>query len=534
MRKATASIGILVIAIPACDWILGIQDRPYVPDGDGGAAGEAGEAGEAGSDAYDFSVYQARKDNARSGVYIEPTFTKNAAATMHRTNVMGMLSTRVVAQPLYVENGPGGAPMFLIATEENHLTALQATDGTPIWDVGPDVIGQPATGANLCGGPSGALGITGTPFIDMSSGQGVVYFDAMTTPDMNVSYKHLVYAVDLSSHMPLPGWPVDVESYVPGFDSSVQNQRGALQLVNGTLYVPYGALLGDCGTFYGWVVAIPTANPTDKNAWRTWRPTTKGGGIWGPGGLPTDGTSVFATTGNTYDASTWSGGEAVIRLSAGGTFSGDAADYYTPNNWKNLDDNDLDLGGSNSVLFDMPTTPFPHLVAQPGKDGYLYILNRDNLGGMGAELVKLALGGTSIGAPAVYTTNLGTYIAMRTGANPLYCGDTSTGNLVTVKIEGGSPPKLSFAWCSMPGGIVGSPMVTTTDGKSDAIVWVATDTLFGYDGDNGRQLVPTPPHDTGLCTPMGSCSSIQSFNAPIAAHGQIAVGVLGQLYLFTP
>src|SRR5262249_32646178 len=138
------------------------------------------------------------------------------------------------------------------------------------------------------------------------------------------------------------------------------------------------------------------------------------GGIWGPGALPTDGTSVFPVTGNTVGTNgKWGGGEAVIRLTAGPTFSGNPADYYAPSNWEGLDNTDLDPGGASEVLLDMPGAQYPHLVAAGGKDGNLYILNRDNLGGIGGELLKTNVAGREVkGVPAAYTTAQGTYIAL--------------------------------------------------------------------------------------------------------------------------
>jgi hypothetical protein len=489
---------------------------------------------DAGSGAYDPSVYQHHKNGTRNGLYVDPVLTSGAtghAATMHvLSGFMGIVTTNVYAQPLYVANGPGGNEAFIVATESNHLTVFNAGTGAVLWDQGPSTYAPYATGGLSCPGDVNPLGITGTPFIDPASpinaGQGVIYFAAMTTPDNNTTLKHMVYAVKLSDGTVLPNWPVDVAAKLTSFTSKAQNQRGALQLVNGVLYVPYGGLDGDCGPYFGWVVGFPVTNPQSPTAWHTAAPQ---GGIWGPGALPTDGTSIFPITGNTArGTTTWGGGEAVIRLGAGPTFSGNSADYYAPSNWQSLDTGDTDLGGASEVLFDMPGTSTPHLVAAGGKDGHIYLLNRDNLGGIGGELFNQQMATNQFkGAPIAYTTTKGTYVAFHVeGGSGMGCPSGQTGNLASYKITGGAgKPTASIAWCSTQNNL-GSPIVTTIDGTSNPIVWNANNHLWAYDGDTGASLF------TGTNTAMGS--SVQGWNTPIAVGGgRIAVAVNGQLYLFS-
>jgi hypothetical protein len=493
-------------------------------------ATDTGPAGDAG--AVDPSVYQQHKNPTRDGVYIDPVFTQTAAATTHvLTGFMGTVTTSVYAQPLYVENGPGGVETFIVATENNHVTAYNATTGVTIWDQGPTLYGASVNGTTLAQKTCGTvnpLGITGTPYIDITS--RTIFFDAMTTPDNNMTFRHKVYAVKLDDGTVLPNWPVVVDSAVTGFDSSHQNQRGALQFLNGVLYVAYSGLNGDCDPYYGRVIGFPVATPQSPISWHT---TASRGGIWGPGALPTDGTSIFPVTGNTENTGgTWGGGEAVIRLTAGLTFSGKAADYYAPSLWETMDTGDEDLGGANEVLFDIPSAPKPHLVAAGGKDGNLYVLDRDNLGGIGAELVKFTVSTSAgikhqvKGSPAVYTTKLATYFAMHLeGGVGVGCPASSAGNMVVAKITPGTPYTASIAWCTAETGL-GSPMVTTTDGTSNVIVWNANTALYGYDGDTGAKIVD------GTKTNMGT--AIEYWNTPINAKGRMAVGVNGQLFVFTP
>jgi len=523
-----------------------------------------------GATAYDYSVYQHHKNGSRNGLYIDPVLTWSAdagtgnAVTTHvvsgftgavATSYMGTTSTDIFAQPLYVENGPGGVPAFVVVTELNHVTTYNAATGAILWDNGEgSATGSTISyGAPATGGTHGGfvpLGITGTPFIDYSSGEGVIYFDAMTEIGTPLVPVHRVWAVKMADGSPLPNWPVNVSavfSSVDGganaiFNAPYQNQRGALQLVNGTLYVPFGGLNGDqvdpTKPYYGWVIAIPTSDPQHPTAWHTMAPR---GGIWGPGALPTDGTYVYPVTGNTsapgtsgFTApSTWGGGEAVIRLGAGATFSGASADYYTPSNWADLDDTDADLGGASEVLVDTPaSTSYPHLVAVGGKDKNFYLLNRDNLGGLGGELFKAQLAtGQFKGAPAAYTTKKGTYVAFYIYGGGTGVGCSDGGNLVSIKITPGvgtAKPTAAVAWCA-PGTntSLGSPIVTTTDGTSDAIVWDADTSLWAFDGDTGASVFG------GGNTSMGG-TAMQYFNTPIAiGGGRLAVLVNGQLFVFS-
>jgi hypothetical protein len=517
------------------------DDAPAASDGAGGSSSDGPGSSSEGGSAYDPSVYQHHKNGSRDGLYVDPTLTPSAAATMHALGFMGTVTTSVYAQPLYVARGPAGTEALIVVTEDNHVTAFNAGSGDVIWDQGPATFGQPVTGGLPCG-TIRPLGITGTPFIDPASpingGDGVIYFDAMTTPDQNATAKHLIYAVKLADGTVLPNWPVDVGATVGGFTSAWQNQRGALQLVNGVLYVPYGGLNGDCPdtppTYYGWVVGVPVSNPQSASAWHT---AAYKGGIWAPGALPTDGTSIFPITGNTADASTWGGGEAVLRLAAtasGPTFSGKTIDYFAPDDWAGLDLSDLDLGGASEVLFDMPGAFRPHLVAAGGKDSNFYLLDRDNLGGIGGQLLKQSvIANKLMGAPAAYTTKVGTYVVFHVEPFELAppCpgrAGPSTASLIAVQVASRTTGFTArVAWCVGDDTLLGSPIVTTTDGTSDAIVWDANDALWGYDGDTGQKLY------TGTRTTMST--RMQTWNTPIAlGRGRIAIAVDGQLYVFSP
>src|SRR6202040_3761431 len=171
-----------------------------------------------------------------------------------------------------------------------------------------------------------------------------------------------------------------------------QNQRAALAILAGNLYVAFGGHFGDCGQYHGFVVGISLSDPRTIKSWAT---RARGGGIWAPGGISTDGTSLFVATGNTFGARTWSDGEAVIRLAPDLHRSDDKRDFFAPSDWEALDARDADLGGSNPLPLEGSgggTT----LILALGKDRKAYLLDRNNLGGIRGQLAVKTVSERSI------------------------------------------------------------------------------------------------------------------------------------------
>jgi len=184
----------------------------------------------------------------------------------------------------------------------------------------------------------------------------------------------------------ISGWPVDVNATATyngiTFNSLMQEQRGGLALVNGIVYVAYSGYAGDCGSYHGWVVGVDINDPSSVAAWAA---TAIGGGIWGYGGVASDGTNMFVVTGNTFNTGgNWMGGEAIIRLQAGPGWTGESTDYWAPTNWLDLDSTDSDLGGISATVIDVPGATPLQLVLALGKDGNAYLVDRNNLGGITA------------------------------------------------------------------------------------------------------------------------------------------------------
>jgi hypothetical protein len=467
----------------------------------------------------DVHVLQHHNQSSRSGLYIDPAFTQAAAANLKRDLTFnGLIAGNVYAQPLYVENGPGGRPMIIAVTELNNVYALDAGNGSVIWQ---RQVGTPVARSSLACGDIDPLGITGTPVIDLAS--RTLLFDAMTTPDNGSTKRHLIYALNVDTGTTNSGWPVDINATASfggkSFTSTTQNQRSALALAQGYVYVTYGGHAGDCGTYYGWVVGIPLANPASVTAWAT---AARGGGCWSVGGPASDGTNVFVATGNTFNTNIWRGGEAIVRFQPGPLFSNLSNDYWVPTNWVSLDNTDTDIGGSGPVLLDVPGSLPSELLVVLGKDGNSYLLNRSNLGGISVPIAQAHVSSSSIiQAAASYRTTLGAYV--------VFCGNTSQSQLTSIRISGGNPPAITNVWTKSQGGR-GSPFVTSTDGTNNVIVWglgaEGDQRLHGFDGDTGNTVFAG-----GGATEL--MAGIRRFNTAIAARGRIYVAGDNRIYAFT-
>src|SRR5438874_6431901 len=429
------------------------------------------------------NVTQEHNNASRNGVYIDSAFTPSAAANLTRDlSFNGTISGNVYAQPLYIEGGSNG-PMIIAVTESNNVYALNATTGTVIWQQN---VGTPApTGA--CPGNISPNGITGTPVVDLTSRS--LFFDAVINGN---PVKHFIFSLNVDTGATNAGWPVDVNAVAHynamNFDSFVQEERGGLALVNRIVYVSYSGYVGDCDNYHGWVVGVNINNPSTVGAWAT---TAVGGGIWGHGGVASDGTNMFVVTGNTFNTGgNWMGGEAIIRLQAGPVWTGQTTDYWAPTNWLSLDNGDTDLGGVSATVIDVPGATPSQLVLALGKDHNAYLVNRNNLGGITAPVAQANVSSAqNKGTSAVtYRTSQGTYIAFH-----------NEGNAISAyKVTATNPPTIVSAWGPVTQSGRGSPWVTTTDGTNNVIVWVAgvsgDQRLHAYDGDAGDVI------DTGSGT----------------------------------
>jgi hypothetical protein len=294
---------------------------------------------------------------------------------------------RIHATPLYFDS-VGAQPFVVTATSNSWVYAIAACSGsaragTILWKTR---LTTPLEIPNLDGGIP--LGVLSTPVADLSIKPPRLY---VTAVDANAGWQ--LFALDLTTGATLRGWPLTISAAIlDGVDKNGPSifegptdmaQRGALTLSPdfATVYVPFGSFADSAP---GWMVAVDTRAVAVSAAFATARSVARvgNGGIWGAGGPAIDsGGGVWVTTGNSVEGpipGTW--GETLLRFSP----ALDLAGTYTPFNHCQLDRADTDVGGATPVLLpdlDPATTSTPHLIAFGGKQGNVYLVDRDRLPG---------------------------------------------------------------------------------------------------------------------------------------------------------
>jgi hypothetical protein len=456
----------------------------------------------------------------RSGNFIVPSLTAERARSLRPDpDFHAAFPGHVYAQPLYWRAPGSTSAMLLVATEDDTVLALDAKTGKQIWSRS---LGKPAALSSLPCGDIDPLGITGTPVIDERG--GAIYLDAVIADAAGAH--HRLFALSLADGSLLSGWPIDVAQALGTtgrrFEPRNHNQRGALAIVNRTLYVPFSGHFGDCGEYHGWVVGVPLDNPRAVMSWST---RGRGGGIWAPGGIASDGRDLFVATGNTLDAATWSDGEAVFRLPLDLRRSEQPQDFFALKDWRERDQRDDDLGGTNPLPL---AAGRQALLLALGKDRHAYLLDRDNLGGIGGSLVAKTVARRAIRtAPAAYPAADGVLVAFQ-GEGAECPTRRATNELMVLRIRAGTPPNLTTAWCGSLSG-AGAPIVTTTNGHSEPIVWIVgaegDNRLHGFKGDTGESLFDGG--ERGAAMP-----GLHRFQTLIATADRLYVAGDGHIYAF--
>jgi outer membrane protein assembly factor BamB len=407
-----------------------------------------------------------------------PTYHRDSERTGAANEVAGfsgvdpawqtdVLSGDVYAEPLVV------AGKVIVATERNTVYAFDVTSGAQDWRA---VLGTPVDAGTLpCGNISPVTGITGTPVVDTQA--GVVYVVAFEQPT-----HHELYAIDLASGAVRYHRGIDP----PGADPRVHQQRAALALANGYVYVAYGGLAGDCGNYHGWVVGAQAgAASGDLLVYQV--PARREGGIWAPSGIAADANGrIFVVTGNSDSSGTYDYNDAVLRLAP----DLKVEDYWAPTNWLSLSRSDTDIGSTG------PTLIANGMIVEAGKNGILYLLRADRLGGIGGEAQKLQVCGAVFGG-----------FAAAAGVVYVPCTDGVAAVMVTTE------ETMRTLWRG-PRGASGPPIVAA------GALWVtdpSTGALFALDLSSGQVRFER------------SLGAMQHFTTPTAFRDLILVAAGGRV-----
>jgi F5/8 type C domain/Abnormal spindle-like microcephaly-assoc'd, ASPM-SPD-2-Hydin len=400
---------------------------------------------------------------------------------------------QVYAQPIVVSG------TLITATENNWIYGMNPATGAVTWS---RTVGAPWPASTTgCGDLVPNIGITSTPVYDPATGS--VFFTAKVNDGTDAAHPHwYMHSIDPATGAERAGWPVTIQGSPTNdpshaFNPETAMQRPGLLLLGGVVYAGFASHC-DYGPYVGYVVGVKTATPAMSTLWSTEAgSSTAEAGIWqSGGGLVSDGAGrIILATGNGVSPAPGPGtsppstlAESVVRLQVNSDGSLTAKDFFSPTNNTKLDQDDTDFGSGGPLALPsgFGTTAHPHLLVQDGKDGRVYLLDRDNLGGDGQ-----GSGGTdaSVGPP------LGPYNGM--WGHPAFWGGDggyvydveNAGYLRALKygVNGSGLPVLSSAATSSStfGYTSGSPVVTSSGTTSgSAIVWVVYSD--GSTGANGQ------------------------------------------------
>ncbi|MGE5156415.1 MAG: choice-of-anchor D domain-containing protein, partial [Betaproteobacteria bacterium] len=459
-----------------------------------------------------------------------------SASTVTSSNFGQLFATQlngqIYAQPLVV----GGT--VLVSTENNWAYGLNAVTGAITWS---RQLGPPWPASTIsCGDLVPNLGSTSTGVLDPTTNTYYLTTKVNDGPDATRPDWYL-HALDAATGNERAGWPTKIIG-TPANDPShpflaeTVNQRPALLLLDGSIYMAFGSQC-DLGNYVGIVAGVNLTTQAISMWSDEVGPSSTQAGIWqSGGGIVSDGAGrMFVVTGNGVTAPDGPGNrppqqlsESVVRLAVDGSGALFAQDFFAPYNAATLDLNDQDLASGAPVGLPSQyfgTTALPHLMVEIGKEGKLYLLNRDDLGGKaqgpnGTDAVIQELGPLHgvWGHPAVYGGE-GGY---------LYITQNDS-NLLAFKygLDGQGNPSLTLAGNTTEtfGFTSGSPIITsdgTTPGS--AVLWVTN--VDGAAGSNGRlcayNAVPSNNHLTLLrCFPIGTGVK---FPTAASANGRVYTG----------
>jgi hypothetical protein len=464
------------------------------------------------------SVYEQGHDDLRTSYYPEQTTLTPALVQGGTFGAQwtanlddpgdGRGPDQVYTQPLIYRDPATGKGIVVVGTEADDVYGFDATTGARLYKRN---LGHPFDPTNIeglggCADLTPRIGITSTGLID-DTGAAPVAYTVYKSADPNTnqaSYTFEAYDPRSGAHL----WSVAIAGQAANngvlFDPSIQLNRASLLLMNGVVYMGFGSHC-DIGPYRGWVVGINVATHSLQTMWASAASNFVGAGIWqAGGGVMTDGPGrLFVTTGNSNSGSLYGSTplaetnppqnnltEAVLRLEVQSDGTLAPKNFFAPYDATVLDDNDLDFASGGPV--GLPDNVLPvalqhqnrKLVAAVGKEGYVYLLDRDHLGGYNPAgdnaVYRSNQDGGAWSKPAVWPggDNTGGYVYVLTSTPPSQVSAGGiNGFLDAYKISStpsGAPALGPVARSQGQFGFSsGSPIVTSVNGTAGTgVVWV--------------------------------------------------------------
>jgi PA14 domain-containing protein/K319-like protein len=502
------------------------------------------------------SVTTQHNDVARTGANLSEVVltTTNVNVSQFGKLFERAVDDEIYAQPLYVEGvnipGLGVRNVVYVATNNDSVYAFDADDPAataPLWRVNYT---NPALGivpvsrtdvGQACGTYldfAGNIGIGGTPVIDPLS--QTMYF--VTRTKESGTFVQRLHAIDVANGSERSGSPRVIQASVPGtgdgrdaqnniaFNAKTHNQRAGLLLDHGTVYIAWASYC-DQGPYHGWILGYDAASLQQVMVHNT-SPDGGLGGIWqSGGGLTADAIgNLYALTGNgsfNGDVGGRNFGNSFIKVSPTGTL----LDWFTPFNWSFLNATDEDLGIQNALLI-----PNTSLIVGGGKEGVMYLLNRDNMGhfraGNNGQIVQSFQASSAArmnGAPVYWNSpTYGPAIYVWPAGDPLKVFRLVGGVFTTPA----SAQSSALAAAGMPGGMVSVSANGGTGGTG--ILW-ATLSRAG-DANHNPQPGILRAYDAGNVTrelwnsqqnaARDTLGNFAKFTPPTVANGKVFVASL--------
>jgi hypothetical protein len=547
--RACVAAGTLLLLLSAC----GGGAADVVNPADSGTSG-SGSTGCTGSGSSSLSsthtdVVTYKNDVSRTGQNLTETALTltNVNSTSFGLRCKLSVDGKVDAQPLYLSQltmGSAAHNVVFVATEAASVYAFDSDTGATLWQVSLLPSGQTLSDAHGCDQVTPDIGITSTPVIDRSAGaNGAIYVVAMSK-DSSSAYHQRLHALDVTTGAEMFNGPVEITATytaqggaVTTFQPGQHAERAALLLSRGIVYTSWTSHC-DIPPYGGWIIAYNQTNLAQVSVLNIAPHSGAGPSIWMAGGGPgvDNAGNIYLLSANgafetTLDANGSPNkqdyGNSFLKLTATGT-SLTVADYFTMSNAVAESQADQDLGSGGELLLpDLAdsTNTVRHLVVGAGKDGNIYVVNRDSMGKYNAstnniwQQVSGVLPGGILSTPAYFN-------------GTVYYGDIN-GTLKAFPITNAKLATTPASQSATQFTYAGTAPAVSANGTSNGIVWTHENTspavLHAYDAAN---LAHELYNSNQAANNRDQFGAGNKFITPTIADGKVFVGTQNSVAVF--